>query len=178
MGMVLQGFAGDISEQQRDFLERAYASNERQLHIINDILYLAKLDAGRIVLTKTKFDLAELVRSSVDELATSAKEAGITISQHTPKKATVTADSHMFRMVLENLLTNAIKYTESGGEVTVRLVRLGDNYTVSVTDTGVGIEEKDIDKLFKQFVRIPNERSSSVTGTGVGLYLAKSLILL
>lgn len=175
LGMVIQGFAGSISDTQRDFLERAYASNERQLHIINDILYLAKLDAGRIVLTKTKFDLAELVRSTTEELQESARQAELSMTVSTPKKASALADEHMLRMVIENLITNAVKYTPPGGEIAVRLIRAGDSYEIAVTDTGVGVEPEDIPKLFRQFTRIPNERSSQVSGTGVGLYLARSL---
>jgi len=175
LGMVLQGFAGKISDIQTDFLERAYASNERQLHIINDILYLAKLDAGRIVLTKTRFDLADLVRSVADELQESLSEGGLELTVQVPNKAAVYADSHMLRMVIENLMTNAIKYTPSGGSVTLKLYRSDDDYRISVTDTGVGIADSDRDRLFVQFSRIPNERSSEVTGTGVGLYLARSL---
>lgn len=175
LGMVIQGFAGSISDTQRDFLDRAYSSNERQLHIINDILYLAKLDAGRIVLTKTKFDLAELVRSITEDLQETAREAQLTMKVNAPKKAAMLGDSHMMRMVIENLITNAIKYTDPEGEVTVQLIRAGDNYSIKVTDTGVGIASEDIPKLFQQFTRIPNERSNKVSGTGVGLYLARSL---
>lgn len=175
LGMVIQGFAGKLSDTQRDFLERAYASNERQLHIINDILYLAKLDAGRIVITKTKFDLSELVRSVKEDLEESARESELTLRENTPKKAAIKADEHMLRMVIENLVTNAIKYTAPGGEIEVHLIRAGDNYAISVTDNGVGIATEDIPKLFQQFTRIPNERSNQVSGTGVGLYLARSL---
>ena len=175
LGMVLQGFAGNISDTQRDFLDKAYSSNERQLHIINDILYLAKLDAGRIVLTKSRFDLVELIKSVADELHDTAQDAGLSPTVSLPSKAPIVGDSHMIRMVVENLMTNAIKYTDSGGKVEVKLIRSGENYLIKVTDSGVGIASKDISKLFAQFTRIPNERSSQVSGTGVGLYLARSL---
>lgn len=179
LGMVIQGFAGDISSTQRDFLDRAYASNERQLHIINDILYLAKLDAGRIVLTKTEFDLAELLKSICEDLQESGREAGVKLSVTAPKEALALGDGHMIRMVIENLITNAIKYTHPGGKVAISM-RSDDKgcYVIDVADTGVGIEPGDIPKLFQQFVRIPNERSNQVSGTGVGLYLARSLAIM
>lgn len=81
----------------------------------------------------------------------------------------------MLRMVVENLVSNAIKYTPAGGVVIVRLARRGDKWVVTVKDTGVGIAESDFPKLFQQFSRINNPRSYSVTGTGVGLYLAHHL---
>lgn len=176
MGMVLQGFAGKITDQQRAFLERAYESNERQLQVINDILHLAKLDAGRIVLAKTNFNLSDVVESVVDEQHDDAEKAKIKLTVKTPKNAKIYADAHMFRMVLENVVSNAIKYTHPGGKVAVRLMRQGDDYVIEVKDTGVGIKEAEIPLLFKQFSRISNERSHLVSGTGVGLYLAKNLM--
>lgn len=176
MGMVLQGFAGEITEQQRDFLQKAYDSNDRQLHIINDILHLAKLDAGRIVLTKTTFDLSELVRSVVEEQSETAHEAEVTLTSKLPKRLPVFADAHMMRMVVENLVSNAIKYTNPGGSVAVALRNTKRGSELSIKDTGVGIADEDLDKLFKQFSRVANERSHLVSGTGVGLYLVKNLV--
>lgn len=176
MGMVLQGFAGDITDQQKEFLQKAYDSNDRQLHIINDILHLAKLDAGRIVLSKTTFDMSELVRSVLDEQTDSANDGEVGLEHRIPKHLEVYADSHMMRMVVENLVSNAIKYTHPGGTVMVSLKSVKNTYELSVKDTGVGIADTDIDKLFRQFSRVDNERSHLVSGTGVGLYLVKNLI--
>ncbi|AKM80486.1 TPA: hypothetical protein DDX46_04085 [Candidatus Saccharibacteria bacterium] len=178
VGMVLQGFAGDISPQQKDFLEKAYQSNERQLQVINDILHLAKLEQGRIILAKSDFDLAEIVRDVIDEQRNDSVAAQLKVSLSGIKKASIYADNHMLRMVVENLISNAIKYTDPGGRIAVRLARGDDGYTLSVKDTGVGIDEADQSKLFKQFSRVMNPRSHSVSGTGVGLYLARHLILL
>lgn len=175
MGMVLQGFAGDITKQQKEYLEKAYESNDRQLQVINDILHLAKLDAGRIVLSKRDFDLAQMVRSVAEEQQQDASKGGIVMKVTTPKKGMYNGDSHMFRMVVENLLSNAIKYSSPGSKVHVSLKKQKDGYRLNVRDTGVGIEQSDFPKLFKQFSRISNERSHLVSGTGVGLYLADNL---
>lgn len=178
MGMVLQGFAGPISQVQEEMLDKAYKSNERQLGVINDILHLAKLDLGRIVLAKTEFDLAELVNDVVEEQEADIRAAELSIDMKITKKALIYADKHMLRMVVENLVSNAVKYTDPGGKIVVRL-RAGDGgYYISVRDTGVGIAQNDIQQLFKQFSRLQNKRSHLVTGTGVGLYLAKHLIKL
>lgn len=178
LGMVLQGFAGDISEKQREYLDRAYASNNRQLNVINDILHLAKLDTGRIVLAETKFDLAKMVRDVVDEQSDTARAGGIKLMLESPSRGMVLGDSHMLRMVIENLLSNAIKYTPDGGSVTVRMSRRSNQWVIAVKDTGVGIAKSDFHKLFKQFTRIDNPRAEFVTGTGVGLYLAYHLMIL
>lgn len=178
LGMVLQGFAGEVSGKQREYLERAYASNNRQLGVINDILHLAKLETGRIVLAERQFDLAKMVRDVVDEQREQAERGEVKLNLEAPPQGLIVGDSHMLRMVLENLLSNAIKYTPTGGSVLVKMVRRGNRWSVSVKDTGVGIAKSDFPKLFKQFSRINNARTELVTGTGVGLYLAYHLTVL
>lgn len=178
LGMVLQGFAGEISQQQRTYLERAYIGNDRQLHVINDILHLAKLESGRIVLSEYKFDISDMLREVVDEQREDAKKGEITLEIQAPTTGVIVGDSHMLRMVFENLLSNAIKYTLPKGIVTVRLNRRGTYWILSVKDTGVGIAKRDLNKLFKQFSRISNSRTEYVTGTGVGLYLSYHLVKL
>ncbi len=178
LGMVLQGFAGEVPEKQRTYIERAYASNNRQLHVINDILHLAKLETGRIVLAERKFDIAKMLREVVDEQRDQAERGEVTIHLKTPSQGWIVGDSHMLWMVVENLVSNAIKYTPPKGQVVIRLARRSNRWVLTVKDTGVGIDKKDFSRLFKQFSRINNERSDFVTGTGVGLYLAHHLTIL
>lgn len=176
LGMVVQGFAGKISKQQTELLQKAYESNDRQLRIINDILHLAKIDTGRIVLAKTTFDLSAMVKDVAAEQQGEADTGELTLEVKTPKRARYHGDEHMLRMVVENLLSNAIKYTPPGGTVTVRLRINPTNYKIAITDTGVGIDPSQQHRLFKQFSRIENKRASHVTGTGIGLYLAQHLV--
>jgi len=178
LGMVLQGFAGDLSDQQRTYLDRAYASNNRQLHVINDILHLAKLEAGRIVLAEHEFNIAEMIKEIVEEQQDEATKGDIALTYKGPVKGLMVGDAHMLRMVVENLVSNGIKYTPPNGKVSVRLSRLANQWVITVKDTGVGIARTDFSKLFKQFSRIENTRSEIVTGTGIGLYLAHHLTLL
>jgi signal transduction histidine kinase/sensor domain CHASE-containing protein len=180
LGMVLQGFAGNIGVKQKVLLAKAYESNERQLKTINDVLYLARLDSGRIILTRSRVDLRELVLSVIEELKDSIKAKNHKVELILPKRGIhVEADEHMVRMGIENLLTNAIKYTKPKGHITVELRRESKRgAVVAVTDNGVGIRKADINLLFKEFSRIPNSLSSSVSGTGIGLYLTKHLIML
>jgi signal transduction histidine kinase len=176
MGMVLQGFAGKITPIQEELLEKAYKSNERQLHVINDILHLAKLDLGRIVLAKSNFDLSVLVRDVIDEQQHDINDGQLTLKAQLRRSSPIYADEHMLRMVIENIISNAVKYTDPGGKVWVRLQQKEDGYFVIVKDTGVGIASRDMPLLFQQFSRLMNSRSHLVSGTGVGLYLARHLI--
>ncbi len=177
VGMVLQGFAGEVPEAQRALLEKAYASNDRQLRIINEILHMAKIGTGRIVLAKKPINLNELVTDVVNEQRGDIEASNHAAKMEMPKKpVTLSADIHMLRMAIENLLSNAIKYTPRGGTITVRLYKEDDNANIEIEDTGIGIKPEDIGKIFRQFVRLENETSQQVSGTGIGLYLTKNLV--
>ncbi len=179
LGMVLQGFAGDIDESQKTLLDKAYTSNERQLHVINQILHLAKLESGRIVLAKHTTNLNELVRDIAEEQNDDVLARGHTMKLHIPKKHIVQkVDSHMMRMAIENILSNAIKYTTEPGKITVKLSQTVNHIMISVKDSGIGIDQKEFPKIFKQFTRLYDEQTERISGTGVGLYLADQLVKL
>jgi len=179
VGMVLQGFAGKVPAAQRTLLEKAYASNDRQLRIINEILHMAKIGAGRIVLAKQLVNLNELITDIVNEQRQDIEIAHHKLNLTLPKKPILLiADIHMLRMALENILSNAIKYTLRGGKITVRARSDKARAYVSVNDSGIGIAPEDIDQIFGQFTRLSNETSQQVNGTGIGLYLAKHLVRL
>lgn len=177
VGMVLQGFAGKVPTTQKKLLEKAYASNDRQLRIINEILHLAKIESGRIVLAKQLTNLNELVKDVVNEQVPDVESAKHTIEVNLPKEPLIIhADTHMLRMAIENLLSNAIKYTPTGGRLAVRVRQEKPYAYIDVSDTGVGINPEDRQKIFRQFSRLSNIMSQQVGGTGIGLYLAKHLV--
>jgi signal transduction histidine kinase len=176
LGMVLEGFTGDLQNEQRDILNRAYESNERQLRIINEFLYLAKADADRVVISPQIFDISKLTKQVVEDMYSNIIEAGHTIRvSNKIRSLQAIADVHSARMILENLISNAVKYTPGGGKILVTINKSGNMCSVAVQDNGVGIDEKDFSKLFKQFSRIPNEMTRQTTGSGIGLFLASYL---
>ncbi len=175
VGMVLEGFAGKVSPAQVRLLEQAYRSNERQLQIINEFLYVAKLGVGNIIITRKRFDIVPLIKDVLDEMKPDIAKREHKITRKLPASFMVKADEHSVRMIIENLLSNAVKYTKPGGKIVVQLKRLPRYVELSVKDNGVGIARQDLPKLFKQFSRVPNELSSRVGGTGVGLYLSQQL---
>lgn len=175
IGLILQGFAGDVSPRQQDILEKAYQSNERQLKTINDILYVARLGSGRIVLTKTTFSVSSLVRDIVREVSEDIKSKHHKVIVKVPKKERLFyGDEHMIRMAIENLVSNAIKYTHEKGNITVR-ASFTKELKLTVEDNGIGIPDDQQEEMFQQFVRIDNELSISVGGTGIGLYVVKNI---
>jgi len=177
LGMVIQGYAGAVSDQQKKLLDKAYASNDRQLDVINEILHVAKIGAGRIVLAKQDTNIGDLVQDIVNEQMRDIARSKHKVTTQMPlKPIIINADAHMLRMAIENLVSNAIKYTPDGGKIKVSVVATRLNVKIAIQDSGVGISPEDFPKLFQQFSRVPNEMGFQVSGTGVGLYLAKHLV--
>lgn len=179
IGMALEGFAGKLSKQQKNLLEKAYESNERQLSIINEILYVAKIDAKGIVLTPRRLNLNKLLRDLTRELSATAKKSRQKIRLQMPmKQVHLDADEHCLRMALENLISNALKYSHEGTTTSIKMTATKDEVLVTVKDKGVGIDQADLPLLFQRFSRIPNELSRQTSGSGIGLYLSQQLVKL
>ncbi|PLS81597.1 hypothetical protein CYG49_01715 [Candidatus Saccharibacteria bacterium] len=177
VGMVLEGYAGNITSDQKAYLTSAYESNERQITIINDLLKVAKVDAGKISLHKEKIDISDLIKDIIQEQSSRFKDRQQTIL-FTPKQSKIlaTVDIANIRMVLENIIDNASKYTPSGKTIEVTAKKSRSKLIIAVRDEGVGIDQKNIGKIFQKFSRIDNPLSVEVGGSGLGLYWAKKII--
>jgi signal transduction histidine kinase len=177
IGLVLDGFAGEIPDAQRQLLDRAYESNERQLRIVSDLLKVAQLDAGKVALkqraVKVNALLNDILRSQKDVFDSRRQEV---VTNLLPKEQTVHADQDRLRMVFENIIDNASKYSEENMTITVDAEDIGDAVAVRVKDEGVGIDPANRSRLFEKFSRIENSLSTKVGGTGLGLYWAKKII--
>ncbi|MGI9027808.1 MAG: ATP-binding protein [Candidatus Saccharimonadales bacterium] len=177
IGMLLEGYCGDLTDTQRRLLETAHESNERQLNIVNDLLNVAQVDAGKITLRKKVIDLTAMIRDIITEQAATFKnrrQQAVFKSQ--AKQVTIGADADRLRMVIENIIDNASKYSPLGSAVTITLKAIKTSVVIQIADTGVGIDPGDQSKLFKKFSRIDNPLSASVGGTGLGLYWAQQII--
>jgi signal transduction histidine kinase len=177
VGMLLQGYGGKLSPQQVGMLTNAYESNERQLEIINQLLYVARLDAGRIRLHPEKVDIVTLLRDVTRDQKEAIQQRRHKIAYKLPRRPLpVEVDPHYMRMVLENLLTNAIKYTPEGGVITLTITKHAKEVHIAVADNGVGISEEVQANVFEKFTRVENELSTDVNGSGVGLYLTQQIV--
>jgi len=177
VGMLTQGYIGKLSEDQMGMLNLAYGNNERQLEIIEDLLKVTKVDAGKVYLEKSSCDVVQQVEAVIQEQAILFKNRGQSVVLHKPRKHVIAyIDPKLMLMVLENLLDNAGKYSPPGEQVMINVEQNDMNTIVSIKDHGVGISENDREKLFKKFSRIDNPLSSSVKGTGLGLYWVKKVL--
>ncbi len=179
VSMVKEGFAGDLTEEQKKLLQMAYESNERQLTIVDDLLYVARVDAGKATLKTETVDIGSLMSSVVEDQCSVMKLRKQKVDYKLPRKPIVAeVDPQYLRMIFENLLSNASKYSHEKKTVKIVMYKQKDWITISVSDSGVGIKEADFENVFIKFSRIPNELTRQTAGSGIGLYLAKQLALL
>jgi len=179
VSLVKDGYAGEIKKEQKDLLEMAYESNERQLTIVNDLLYVARIDAGDTSLRVERLNLSVMLRSVIDdqEAQLKSKNQKVTL-RGANKNIWLTADPRYVRMILENLLSNASKYSKEKKNIKIEVKSKGSQVITTITDKGVGIPAEEYDKVFQRFTRIPNELTRLTAGSGIGLYLAKQLALM
>lgn len=176
-GMLTEGFAGKLTKKQTDMLNIVYESNEQQLEIIEDLLRVARVDAGKVYLEKSSCDVAEQIETVIKQQAILFEGRGQTVVLNKPPVDVVAfIDPKLMVMVIANLLDNAGKYSPHGGQVTIDIGQTGSQTIVSIKDNGVGIRKSDLQKLFKKFSRIENSMTESVVGTGLGLYWAKKIL--
>ena len=177
LGMVLEGYGGAVSPLQEEYLKQAYASNERQLNTINDLLQIAQIDAHNITLHREVCDVVAILEDVAAEQQSNIKRRRQTIDIIAKAKpAVVWADHLRLRMVLDNMVDNASKYSREHTAITITVWADADEIVIEIADQGVGIDQNDFIKLFQKFSRIDNPLSIVVGGNGLGLYLVKKLI--
>lgn len=177
IGMLIDGMFGELTEMQKAILLKAYESNERQLKIVTDLLQVARVDAGKVVLKRSEVDLNSLLTDVVREESaiTGSKRQKIKLTV-SPRPALAFVDKDNIRMVFENLIDNASKYSEEGSTVRVLVSQKYDSVTVKVKDEGIGIGEQDLARLFEKFARIHNTLAVKTDGSGIGLYWAQKIV--
>lgn len=175
--MLAEGYAGEVTEQQRKFLQTIYDSNERQITIINDLLNIARIDSGNFNINLQRTDLVTMLQQIKAEHGGKYKtKKQRLIFKPTYKKVYCDIDSDQIKMAIENLLDNAHKYTPKNKSVKIELKRKKQFALVTITDEGIGIPAKDIHKIFDMFSRVDNPSVLQEEGTGIGLYWAKKIV--
>jgi two-component system sensor histidine kinase/response regulator len=170
---------GELSQRQRDYLQTIHDSGEHLLDMINDILDLSQIEAGKAVLNIAEFSLVKIAENTIESLLDKAQTEQISLKldlQIDPSRDRFTADVGRVEQVLWNLLTNAIKFTPEGGNVTLRLWVEDDTAIFQIEDTGIGISENQIPLLFEKFQQLDTPYRRRYEGTGLGLALTKQLV--
>ncbi len=178
LSMVLEGDVGELSADQKDLLGQAFYSSQRMVYLIADLLNASRLKTGKFVIERQPTDLAKLVKDEVSQLKEGIKAKNIKLSVKIPKHIPeLMLDQMKTRQVVMNFVDNAIYYTPEGGSIKVRLINAQQSLQLTVTDTGIGVPEDQQHKLFTKFYRADNARRIRPDGTGLGLFMAKKVIV-
>lgn len=165
-------------EDLKRYLDKAYLSTQRLIHLVNDMLNISRIEGGRIALKLEEVDLITFTKEILEELMPKATERGLRFEVVGVTIPKVLCDKDKIHEVLLNLMGNSVKFTPAGGRVWVTFRQDGERVVVEVNDTGKGIAKEDIPKLFKKFGRLENSYVSIAEsgGTGLGLFISKSIV--
>jgi signal transduction histidine kinase len=175
LSMILEGDYGPISEEVKEAVKTVYQSNERLIGLVNDLLNVTRIEAGKLEYNPTLSDLEKLIKEVTEEMKLPAKKKNLKIEVFVEKLPKFNFDPEKIRQVLINLLDNAIKYTEKG-KITVIAKTQNSNVRVEVKDTGIGISRERLNSLFQWFSRGRGVYRLESGGFGLGLYIAKKII--
>jgi signal transduction histidine kinase/DNA-binding response OmpR family regulator len=173
--VLLEGLFGDLNAKQREYLQDIRGSGQHLLELLNEILDLSKIEAGRTELEPTSFSLAQALEHGLVMVRDRAAQHRIELHLDAePELGSIVADELKVKQVILNLLTNAVKFTPEGGRVAVKARRLNGDFLVTVHDTGVGIPERDQARIFESFQQ--GGRLAKEEGTGLGLTLSRRIV--
>jgi signal transduction histidine kinase len=169
-----------VSDEHREYLA-IVARNTKRLHrLVDDLLFAARLQAGRLELDVGDVDLVQIARHTVETLRPRAEAAGVDLAlelgQELNGSFSVLGESSRLAQLLDNLVSTAVKFTPSGGRVAVRVARTAERAVVEVRDSGIGIPQREQERLFERFFRSSNASERQIEGTGLGLYITKAIV--
>lgn len=175
--VILDGLAGELTDKQRELISRAQAKLQGLLELINDMLDVAKMEAGFRHFEQVPLPLPEILEEIVEFMEAKAEAQGVKLHLDAdPDLPPILADQRGMEEVFTNLISNAINYSPAGGNVTVRARLNADNLEVTVSDQGVGIDPEEIPKIFDKFYRVKSPQTRQVIGTGLGLPIVQSVV--
>jgi len=175
--VLQQGMVGELNDKQGEYINYIHTSGSHLLSLINDILDLSKVEAGRMELDLTQFSVPMAIDDALTLVKERATRHGLSLeSTFDEAVAEIHADERKFKQVMLNLLSNAVKFTPEGGRITITARAMSDTVEVSVTDTGIGIAPEDCEAVFEEFRQVGTHSEGKAQGTGLGLALTKKFI--
>lgn len=178
ISMLLDGDAGELTKQQRRLLEESFHSSQRMVHLISDFLNISRIQTGRFEMELSETDLAGVLNEEIEQLQLSAKSRQIALAYEKPSQfPMVHIDEAKIRQVMMNFIDNAIYYSPPNTTVKVVLLYAGQHIEFRVVDQGIGVPASEQHKLFSKFARASNAKKQRPDGTGIGLFMAKKIIV-
>jgi len=168
---------GELNEKQNEYVDDIHSSGQHLLSLINDILDLSKVEAGRMELELAKFDLPLTVENAITLVRERATRHGVSLHREVDKRlGDFVGDERKIKQVLLNLLSNAVKFTSEGGRIEIKAIPVDGSVEISVSDTGIGISQEDQATIFEEFRQVGTANAQKQEGTGLGLTLAKKFV--
>ena len=168
---------GELNDKQAEYTDDILTSGRHLLSLINEILDLSKVEAGRMELETATFDLPLAIDNARTFVRERATNHGITLEVKVDERlGDIVGDERKIKQILLNLLSNAVKFTPEGGRITINARPTNGSVEISVTDTGIGIAEEDQPKIFEEFRQVGSDNAKKIEGTGLGLTLAKKFV--
>ena len=176
--MFLDGDIGEVTTEQKEFLERAYNINERMIKLINDLLNVSRIEEGKFLYKFSLSSLEKIIQENVDLLSKQIRERNVKFSFQLPTGPLpkIRMDSTKIRIAINNLLDNAIRYTPAGGTVTLEAKFEQDKIQIKISDSGVGIPMSEQNRIFTKFYRGSNVIKMQTEGSGLGLFIVRNII--
>lgn len=174
--MLIDGDLGKLSTEQIDTLKQVFASNERMIDLVNRLLNVSRIESGRVKVEPKPTDLNDLIKGVITEITPLAKQLEQKVEVKISDSPVINIDQKLIREVFVNYMSNAIKYTPHGGKIVLSVKQDGQELIVAVKDDGIGIPNDQQSKIFHKFFRAENAVARETEGTGMGLYVCKSII--
>ncbi len=175
--MLINGDAGETNTEQRDYLNEILIGADEMLSLLNTFLNVSRIELGTFSVEPEEISVEEIAESVIRELAPDLLKKKIVLKKNfSSKLPSLKADRKLLRIILQNLITNAVKYTPESGEINLNLSIIKKNFVISVKDTGYGIPEGEQSQIFKKMFRASNAFVNNTEGSGLGLYLVKSIL--
>jgi signal transduction histidine kinase len=179
LSTVLDGDAENLTSEQKMLLMQAHESTDRVILLINQMLVVTRIESGKVQYEYAPIQMNDLVQSVLRDFKGRSEESGVSIEFNAPSTEVVPyiqADPEKIRSVIQNLVENAFQYTRKGGKIEVSVMVMDGNIQVDVTDNGIGIPEKQHAGIFNKFFRADNAKKERADGSGLGLYIIKSVV--
>jgi signal transduction histidine kinase len=178
LSMVLEGDAGELNEQQKKLLNQAFTSSQRMVYLIADLLNVSRLRTGKFIIEAKPTSLADVIEGEISQLQETAQARGLKVTYDKPQNfPLLNLDETKIRQVIMNFIDNAIYYTPAGGTIDVQLEATDQTVEYRVVDTGLGVPKAEQRHLFTKFYRADNAKRARPDGTGLGLFMAKKVIV-
>jgi PAS domain S-box-containing protein len=166
----------NLTDEQKRHLKTVDRNADRLQRVVGDLLFVAQVEAGRLTLERRAVDLNEIVREAIDACSPTAAAKEVELATELGQLPELTGDRARLAQVLDNLISNAVKFTPGGGRVTVCTTHTEDTVELAVMDTGMGISEDELPKLFQRFFRTERATVTAIPGTGLGLAIARAIV--